>query len=100
MAYAVHNGKLTCYNVPDAESMPPQEDVTVTGERYLYSSPGGARSGYYFSEYRPSLTAGCVVNIFVPEAGSWDGPAYLSHVRHDYVKEKTKLFFRKPVKEI
>jgi hypothetical protein len=100
MAYVITNGKLICYSVTDAELAPAQADIVVTGERYLYTSSGGKRSGYYFSEYRPSLTAGCVVNISIPEAGSWDGPAYLYHVRHDYVKEKTKLFFRKPVEEI
>jgi len=41
--------------------------------------------------------AGSVVNIKTAGAGSWDGPAFIYRIRHDYVTETSKIFFRKPL---
>ena len=39
-----------------------------------------------------SYAAGSIVNIKTAGTASWDGPAFLTHVRHDYVREQSKLF--------
>ena len=39
--------------------------------------------------------AGTLVEIETPGVSSWDGPVIMSHVQHDFVKAKTKLYFRK-----
>jgi len=44
-----------------------------------------------------NYAAGSIVNIRTHGRASWDGPVFLTHVRHDYVGEKSKLFFRKPL---
>lgn len=41
--------------------------------------------------------AGSVAEIKTKGAGSWNGSAFLYHVRHDYVAEKSKVFFRRPL---
>lgn len=39
--------------------------------------------------------AGTIVELQTAGVSSWDGPVIMSHVRHDFVKAKTKLYFRK-----
>ena len=39
--------------------------------------------------------AGSVINLDTPGVNSWNVPVFLTHVRHDMVKARTKLFFRK-----
>lgn len=43
------------------------------------------------------LAAGSVMNLKTEGAASWDGPAFLYHIRHDYISKKSKLIFRKPL---
>lgn len=45
------------------------------------------------SEYAP----GSVVNIKTEGAGSWNGPAFITRLRHNYVTQTSKLFFRRPL---
>ena len=45
----------------------------------------------------PGYAAGSLINIKTPGVQSWNGKVFCSHVRHDLVKAKTKLFFRKPL---
>lgn len=39
--------------------------------------------------------AGTLVELQTAGVSSWDGPVIMSHVQHDFVKAKTKLYFRK-----
>lgn len=54
-------------------------------------------TGIWTTSLLRKYAAGSVVNITTTGASSWDGPAFLHHVRHDHVMEKTKIFFRKPL---
>ena len=41
--------------------------------------------------------AGTLVELRTAGVSSWDGPVFMTHVQHDLVKAKTKLYFRKPL---
>lgn len=43
------------------------------------------------------FAAGSVATIKTNGAGSWDGPAFIMRIRHDYAGKKSKVFFRKPL---
>lgn len=43
------------------------------------------------------FSAGSVVKIVTSGAKSWNGNGFISHIRQDYVKSESKLFFRKAV---
>lgn len=47
--------------------------------------------------FLPGYAAGSLINIRTSGVKSWDGKVFCTHVRHDLVKAKTKLFFRKPL---
>lgn len=44
-----------------------------------------------------NYAAGSVVAMATEGAKSWDGPAFISRIRHDYVKSRSKLYLRKPL---
>lgn len=44
-----------------------------------------------------NYAAGSVVNLATEGVQSWDGPAFISRIRHDYVKTRSKLYLRKPL---
>lgn len=41
--------------------------------------------------------AGSVVTLSTESVASWDGTAFVSRIRHDYVKSRSKLYLRKPL---
>lgn len=44
-----------------------------------------------------NYAAGSVITLATEGVKSWDGPAFISRVRHDYVKTRSKLYLRKPL---
>ena len=44
-----------------------------------------------------NYAAGSVVTLETQSVQSWDGPAFISRIRHDYVKTRSKLYLRKPL---
>lgn len=74
-------------------------DSKGTAERYaknlLHHLNKKARSGtFYVSPIADGYTAGSVVNLSTEGAASFDGSAFIYHVRHDLAENKTKVFFR------
>lgn len=49
----------------------------------------------YSNAFMPGYVAGSLVNLETAGVGSWNVPVVMTHVRHDLVKAKTKLWFRK-----
>ena len=50
-------------------------------------------TGSLMRNYAP----GSVVTLLTEGVKSWDGPAFISRIRHDYVKTRSKLYLRKPL---
>lgn len=48
-----------------------------------------------YDSFLGGYAAGSVVNLQTEGVGSWNVPVFLTHVRHDMVRAKTRLFFRK-----
>lgn len=50
-------------------------------------------TGSLLRNYAP----GSVVTLETEGVKSWDGPAFISRIRHDYVKTRSKVYLRKPL---
>lgn len=48
-----------------------------------------------YDKFLGAYAAGSVVNLETAGVDSWNVPVFLTHVRHDMVRARTKLYFRK-----
>lgn len=48
-----------------------------------------------YDKFMGAYAAGSVVNLETAGVDSWNVPVFLTHVRHDMVRARTKLYFRK-----
>lgn len=91
--------------IPSGPTLLPQRPIHVTSdseaERYAKAILRDAnkmnRSGHVDMAFSPEYAAGSVALLETAGEGSWDGPVFLHHVRHDYVKGRTRIFFRRPL---
>lgn len=49
--------------------------------------------------FLPEYAAGSTITIETPGVESWNGKVFCTHVRHDFMRANTKLFFRKTLEE-
>ena len=54
---------------------------------------------FYIAPISKDYAAGSVINIKTTDTASYDGPVFITHIRHDYKNGKSKVFFRKPYME-
>lgn len=52
------------------------------------------KTGYWRDTIRRELSAGSVINLKTNGAATWNGKAFISHIRQDYVDSTSKIFFR------
>ena len=54
-------------------------------------------SGFVRSHVLPGYAAASTITLSNPRAASWDGTVFIEHIRNDYGKGKSKIFFRRPL---
>lgn len=53
--------------------------------------------GYVRTRVLPGYAAASVVSLENARAASWNGPVFIEHIRNDYGRGQSKVFFRKPL---
>lgn len=61
------------------------------------ANKGATVATLWTSSLLRNYAAGSVVNLTTEGVASWDGPAFISRIRHDYVKTRSKLYLRRPL---
>ena len=52
-------------------------------------------TGVFKDAIMREFSAGSIMGIETTGANSWNGNAFISHIRQDYVNSTSKIFFRK-----
>ncbi len=77
--------------------MTSQEEADRFARALLRDANKHAATGTLWTSIMPDFAAGSVAELQTQDAQSWDGPAFVSRIRHDYVKGRSKLYFRRPL---
>ena len=63
----------------------------------LRAANKGCCNGYVRARILTGYAAGSTVELSNVRAPSWDGPVFLDHIRNDYGRGESKIFFRRPL---
>lgn len=95
--YAADNGSARVYR----PIIPGGVGSNAEAERYarnlLRSVNKDCCGGFVYSKILPGYAAASTVNLVNDRAPSWNGKVFLSHIRNDYGRGVSKIFFRRPL---
>ncbi|XCH78334.1 MAG: hypothetical protein WHF31_12460 [Candidatus Dehalobacter alkaniphilus] len=77
--------------------MSSQTEADRFARSLLRDANKNATTGTLWTEIMKDYAAGSVVALQTDGAKSWDGPALITRIRHDYTKGRSKVYFRKPL---
>ncbi len=77
--------------------MTSQTEADRFARSLLRDANKNATTGTLWTTLMRDYAAGSVTEIQTSGAQSWDGPAFITRLRHDYVKGQSKAYFRKPL---
>lgn len=96
-SFAVSNGSARLYRPKTSGGAGSVEEANRFAAGFLRSVNKGCYSGYVRSRILPGYAAASMLELVNARAPSWDGPVFLDHIRNDYGKGESKIFFRKPL---
>lgn len=99
----VYKGSFTDPTATEEKTLYPKRNIYVTsdGEATRYAkgilrfANKKNRHGVLYQPFLPEYSAGSTVNLETTGYLSWDGPVFITRLRHDYVKKASKVFFRR-----
>ena len=100
----MYSGKFSVENGSNRVLMP--ESMPIAGsndeaERFaknlLRDANKGCCSGFVRSLILPGYAPASTVELSNTRAPSWDGRVFIEHIRNDYGRGQSKIFFRKPL---
>lgn len=96
-SFTVDNGSARLYRPKTSGGAGSVAEANRFAAGFLRSVNKGCYSGYVRSRILPGYAAASMLELVNARAPSWDGPVFLDHIRNDYGKGKSKIFFRKPL---
>ena len=72
-----------------------QDEANRFAKGILRQENKNLATGIFKDAIMRDFSAGSIMAIETTGAKSWNGNAFISHIRHDYVKSTSKVFFRK-----
>lgn len=97
--YTAGNGATRRY-VPEMDipiTMSSQDEANRYAKNLLRSVNKGMMYGYIYGRVMPEFAAASTAALENYRAPSWNGNVFLTHIRNDYGKGQSKVFFRKPL---
>lgn len=105
IASGSYSGKFTAPGTTSKAVLRPAERIRVTsnGEAsrfakgLLRDANKYGHTGQFTKQLQTGYAAASVVTIKTAKASAWDGDVFVYKVRHDYYRNQTTLYFRKPL---
>lgn len=96
-SYEVQNGSERVF-IPELDfPVNDKKEADRYAKNLLRMANKNAYTGYVYSTILTGYAAASMAVLENERAPSWDGDVFLTHVRNDYGKGRSKLFFRKPL---
>lgn len=96
-SFAVDNGSDRIYRPKTSGGAGSDAEAERFAAGFLRSVNKGCYSGYVRSRILPGYAAASTLELRNDRAPSWDGVVFLDHIRNDYGRGESKVFFRKPL---
>lgn len=74
-----------------------QAEANRIARALLREKNKNSATGVFTKGQQLDLAAGSVIKLKTEAAKSWNGPAFIYHIRHDLLKRKSKIWIRKPL---
>ena len=95
--YSVSNGSSRVYKPTGIFGAGSNDDAKRFAKNLLRSANKQCQTGFVRTPIFPGYATGSMVNLLNQRVPSWNGPVFLEHIRNDYGKGQSKIFFRKPL---
>jgi len=95
--YSVANGSTRTYYPTGILNAGGNDDARRFAKNLLRSMNKKCRTGFVRSRIMTGYAPGSMVILSNQRVPSWDGPVFLEHIRNDYGRGDSKVFFRKPL---
>ena len=96
-SFSVENGSARLYQPKTTGGAGSMDEAKRFAAGFLRSANKECYSGYVRSRILPGYAAASMLELVNARAPSWDGAVFLDHIRNDYGKGESKIFFRKPL---
>jgi hypothetical protein len=101
----MYSGKFTAPNPPTSAVYRAENAINVTSNaeaaRYAKGLLRNANKYGHMGQFSRSLLTGyaaaSMLKLETTKASAWDGDVFVYKVRHDFVGNKSTLYFRKPL---
>lgn len=93
--YAAVNGSARVYRPKNIGSIGGADEAERFAKGLLRAVNKDCMGGFVRADVMTGYAAASVVQLSNPRAPSWDGTVFLHHIRNDYGKGTSKVFFRR-----
>ena len=95
--FSAENGATRILRPSDFGIVGSKEEAERFAKNLLRKANKECYGGYVYSRIIPGYAAASVMSLMNERAPSWDGAVFLHHIRNDYGKGQSKIFFRRPL---
>lgn len=95
--FSISNGSSRVYRPSNFGNVGSNEEAQRFAKNLLRAVNKGCYGGYVRARVLPGYAPASMALLENDRAPSWNGPVFLDHVRNDYGRGQSKIFFHKPL---
>ena len=105
VASGIYSGVFKDPNTKNTRILRPDVSLQVTSNAeaarfargLLRNANKYEKNGSFAKDLMLGYAAASVIRLETPKASAWNGPVFVTKVRHDYIANKSIIYFRKPL---